>query len=105
MEPAFGRFAFGKYRRDTAFPAGVRHASEWDEPPVKNWHRLWDIVELLVEIADEHTVSPAQVALRYLIDKPGVTSVVIGARTNEQLADNLATVQSGPDGGPADASR
>lgn len=35
-------------------------------------------------------MSPAQVALAWLLDRPGITSVIVGARTDEQLADNLA---------------
>jgi aryl-alcohol dehydrogenase-like predicted oxidoreductase len=91
--PLAGGLLTGKYRRNTDFPAGVRHASDWDEPPVEDWDRLWRIVEALVQIAAEHDVSAAQVALRYLLDKPGVTSVVIGARTDEQLVDNLGALQ------------
>jgi aryl-alcohol dehydrogenase-like predicted oxidoreductase len=45
---------------------------------------------VLIEIGAEHGVSAAQVALAYLLRKPAVTSLVIGARTTEQLADNLA---------------
>jgi diketogulonate reductase-like aldo/keto reductase len=45
---------------------------------------------VLVEVAEAHGVSAAQVALAWLLARPGVTSVVIGARTEEQLADNLA---------------
>ena len=52
--------------------------------------QLYDIVDVLVEIAEAHGVSAAQVALAYTLGKPGVTSLVIGARTEEQLVDNLA---------------
>jgi aryl-alcohol dehydrogenase-like predicted oxidoreductase len=45
---------------------------------------------VLVEIAGAHGVSAAQVALAWLLARPGVSSVVVGARTEEQLADNLA---------------
>ena len=45
---------------------------------------------MLVEIAEAHGVSPARVALAWLLARPGVTSVIVGARTEEQLADNLA---------------
>jgi aryl-alcohol dehydrogenase-like predicted oxidoreductase len=51
---------------------------------------LYDTVEELVAIGDKHGVSAAQVSLAYLLAKPGVTTLVIGARTSEQLADNLA---------------
>jgi aryl-alcohol dehydrogenase-like predicted oxidoreductase len=91
--PLAGGLLTGKYRRDADFPAGVRHASDWDEPPVHDWNRLWDIVDALVEVAEGHGVSASQVALRYLLDRPGVTSVLIGARTDEQLADNLGALE------------
>ena len=52
--------------------------------------RLYDTIEVLVEIAEDHDVSPAQVALSWLLRRPGVTSVIIGARTDQQLDDNLA---------------
>jgi aryl-alcohol dehydrogenase-like predicted oxidoreductase len=45
---------------------------------------------MLVGIGAEHGVSAAQVALAYTLTKPAVTSLIIGARTSEQLADNLA---------------
>ena len=48
---------------------------------------------MLIEIAAEHGVSAAQVALAYLLRKPAVTSLVIGARTAGQLADNLASAE------------
>src|SRR5207237_9492733 len=52
--------------------------------------KLYDTIEALVEVAQAHGVSPAQVALAWLLERPGVTSLVVGARTEEQLADNLA---------------
>ena len=51
--------------------------------------QLYDIIDALVEIAEEHGASPAQVALAWTLGRPGVASLVIGARTDEQLADNL----------------
>ncbi len=62
----------------------------WHEPPVRDPEQLYDIVDALVEIGEEHGVSAAQVALAWLLTRRGVTSVVIGARTAEQLSDNLA---------------
>jgi aryl-alcohol dehydrogenase-like predicted oxidoreductase len=57
------------------------------------------VVDALVEIGDAHGVSAAQVALAWLLGRPGVASVVVGARTEEQLADNLraAELQLGPE--------
>ena len=56
--------------------------------------RLYDTVDILVAIGEEHGVSAAQVALAYTLAKPAVTSVIVGARTEEQLADNLAPPSS-----------
>jgi aryl-alcohol dehydrogenase-like predicted oxidoreductase len=64
----------------------------WHEPPVCDPEVLYDIVEALVEIGQEHDASAAQVALAWLLTRPDVSSVVIGARTEEQLSDNLACV-------------
>jgi aryl-alcohol dehydrogenase-like predicted oxidoreductase len=88
--PLAGGLLSGKYRRGQEPPSGSRHASEWDEPPVYDEDRLYDTIDVLVEIAEDHSVSPAQVALGWLLRRPGVTSVIVGARTDEQLADNLA---------------
>jgi aryl-alcohol dehydrogenase-like predicted oxidoreductase len=91
--PLAGGLLSGKYRRDQPAPDGSRHASEWDEPPVYDEDRLYDTVDALVEIADAHDVSPARVALAWLLSRPGITSVIVGARTDEQLADNLAAAE------------
>jgi aryl-alcohol dehydrogenase-like predicted oxidoreductase len=88
--PLAGGLLSGKYRRDRQAPEGSRHLSDWDEPPIYDEDRLYDIVDVLVEIGEGHGVSAAQVALAWLLGRPGVSSVVIGARTDEQLADNLA---------------
>ena len=45
---------------------------------------------MLVEVAQGHGVSAAQVALAWLLRRPGISSLVVGARTDDQLADNLA---------------
>jgi aryl-alcohol dehydrogenase-like predicted oxidoreductase len=88
--PLAGGLLSGKYRRGQQPPEGSRHLGEWDEPPVYDQDRLYDVVEVLVEIADSRGSSPAAVALAYTLAKPGVTSVIVGARTKEQLAANLA---------------
>jgi aryl-alcohol dehydrogenase-like predicted oxidoreductase len=49
---------------------------------------------VLLEIAEGHDVSPARVALAWLLARPGITTVIVGARTDEQLADNLAAAAS-----------
>jgi aryl-alcohol dehydrogenase-like predicted oxidoreductase len=87
-----GGLLSGKFRRDAEQPENSRHLSEeWNEPPVRNEDRLYDTIEVLVDVAKAHGVSAAQVALAWLRGRPGVTSrVIVGARTDEQLADNLA---------------
>jgi aryl-alcohol dehydrogenase-like predicted oxidoreductase len=88
--PLAGGLLSGKYRRDRQAPAGSRQLTDWDEPPVYNEEKLYDTVDVLVAVADARGVSPAQVALAWLLGRPAVTSVIVGARTSEQLADNLA---------------
>lgn len=91
--PLAGGLLSGKYRRGEPAPEGSRHASEWDEPPVYDEDRLYDTVEVLVEIASSYGVSPARVALAWLRGRPGITTVIVGARSDEQLADNLAAAE------------
>jgi aryl-alcohol dehydrogenase-like predicted oxidoreductase len=91
--PLAGGLLSGKYRRDREAPAGSRHLTGWDEPPVYDEDALYDVVDALVEVAEGHGVSAAQAALAWLLGRPGVSSVIIGARTDEQLADNLAAAE------------
>jgi aryl-alcohol dehydrogenase-like predicted oxidoreductase len=88
--PLAGGLLSGKYRRNHEPPSGSRQLTDWNEPPVYDREALYDIVEVLVSIAEQRGVSAAQVALAYTLGRPAVTSLVIGARTSEQLADNLA---------------
>jgi aryl-alcohol dehydrogenase-like predicted oxidoreductase len=87
--PLAGGLLSGKYRRGQTPPEGSRQLTDWNEPPVRDEEQLYDIIDALVEIADGRGVSPAQVALAWLLGRPGVSTVVVGARTEEQLADNL----------------
>ncbi len=91
--PLAGGLLSGKYRRGEAWPEGARHTTEWDEPPIRDEEALYDIVDALLEIAGEHGASAAQVAIAWLLGRPAVTSVVIGARTEDQLADNLKAAE------------
>jgi aryl-alcohol dehydrogenase-like predicted oxidoreductase len=88
--PLAGGLLSGKYRRNHEAPAGSRQLTDWDEPPVYDTDGLYDIVEVLVGLGEQRGVSAAQIALAYILAKPAVTSLVIGARTDEQLADNLS---------------
>jgi len=91
--PIAGGLLSGKYRRDKEAPAGSRHLTEWSEPPIHDEDQLYDIIDALVDIGDGRGVSAAQIALAYTLAKPGVTSLVVGARTEEQLSDNLAAAE------------
>jgi aryl-alcohol dehydrogenase-like predicted oxidoreductase len=87
--PLAGGLLSGKHRRGHKLPEGTRQLANWGEPPVHDQEKLYDIVEVLVAIAEGRGISAAQVALAWLIGRPGVTSGVIGARTDAQLKDNL----------------
>jgi aryl-alcohol dehydrogenase-like predicted oxidoreductase len=88
--PLAGGLLSGKFRRGVEGPAGTRALSDWGEPPVRDQEQLYDTIEVLVEIGEGHGVSAAQVALAWLLGRPGIVSLIIGARNDEQLADNLA---------------
>jgi aryl-alcohol dehydrogenase-like predicted oxidoreductase len=88
--PLAGGLLTGKYRRDASPSENTRQLSgEWHEPPVRDRDKLYDTIEVLVDVAAARGASPAQVALAWLLGRPAVTSVIIGARTEEQLRDNL----------------
>jgi aryl-alcohol dehydrogenase-like predicted oxidoreductase len=91
--PLAGGLLSGKYRRGQNSPEGSRHFGDWDEPPVYDEDALYDTIDLLVEVADGHGVSAAQVALAWLLDRPSISSVIVGARTDEQLTDNLKAAE------------
>jgi aryl-alcohol dehydrogenase-like predicted oxidoreductase len=91
--PIAGGLLSGKYRRGVEPPPGSRHLGDWTEPPVYDEDKLYDTIEDLVAIGEDHGVSAAQVALAYTMGKPAVTSLIVGARTEEQLADNIASAE------------
>ncbi len=91
--PLAGGLLSGKFRRGVEGPAGSRQMSEWSEPPVYDQEKLYDTIEVLVEVGQARGVSAAQVALAWLLTRPAVTTLVIGARTSEQLTDNLAAAE------------
>ena len=86
--PLAGGLLSGKFTRDGQGPQGARRLS-FDFPPVDR-DRLFNCIDAMRPIAESHGVSIARVALAYLLHKPHVTSVIIGAKTGEQLTDNLA---------------
>ena len=86
--PLAGGLLTGKYRPDDKGPAGARRASY--DFPVVDKPRAYRCVDAMRPIAERLQVSVAQVALAWLLAKPQVTSVIIGARSMDQLKDNIA---------------
>lgn len=86
--PIAGGLLSGKYRRDSG-PETGRHVGGFREPPVYDWDKLYSIIDVIVEIAEARGVSGAQVALAWLLGRPGVTSVIIGGRNEDQFRDNI----------------
>jgi len=88
--PIAGGLLSGKHRRNQQTPEGTRQFAGWKEPPIRDEAKLWDIVETLVAIGARRGVSAAQIALAWLLGRPGVVSAIIGGRTEAQFKDNLA---------------
>jgi aryl-alcohol dehydrogenase-like predicted oxidoreductase len=89
--PLAGGLLSGKYGREQQAEEGSRRIA-FDFPPVDK-ARAWDCVDIMRSIAQAHGVSVAQVALAWLLHQPQVTSVIVGAKRPEQLADNIAATQ------------
>ncbi|MCB9754455.1 MAG: aldo/keto reductase [Myxococcales bacterium] len=87
--PLAGGFLTGKYRKEQPPPAGSRLAKWEDRMKGFDTPRHWRILAALDAVAAEHGATPAQVALAWLLRKPGVTSVIFGARSLAQLDDNV----------------
>lgn len=83
----------GKYRRDAAAPAGSRLGDDPDRGleafSRRGTERTWRIVEELEQVAAEHALTPARAALAWVMDRPGVTAALVGARNPDQVRDCL----------------
>src|SRR5215471_7756429 len=89
--PLAGGFLSGKFRRGEPAAEGTRFAALGDQGRF-DLECAYEIVEVVRRIAEARAVSPAQVALNWLTRRAGISSVIIGARTEAQLADNLSAV-------------
>ena len=89
--PLAGGLLSGKFSRTNQKPADSRR-TEYDFPIVDK-ERTWRILEVMAPMAKAHGCSPARLALAWLLAKPVVTSVIIGAKRLDQLQDNLAAVE------------
>nr|WP_203590406.1 aldo/keto reductase [Streptomyces sp. SID13031] len=93
--PLGGGWLTGKYSFDEA-PTGETRLGEDPDRGVESWHRrsqnqrVRDVVDAVRAIAEARGISMAQIALAWLVDRPAITSVILGARTMTQLDDNLA---------------
>jgi aryl-alcohol dehydrogenase-like predicted oxidoreductase len=87
--PLHGGYLTGKYRRNRPLPAGTRFDSMQDRSWKVDPEKLFNIVEELEKIATEHDATIPQAAMNYLLRKPGVSSLIFGVRTAEQLEENL----------------
>ncbi len=87
--PLAGGLLSGKYTR--AMDEKVGRRSNFDFPPV-NKEKAFDIIDLMIGIAESHAVTVAQIALAWLLHQPHVTSIIVGANKPEQLAENINAV-------------
>ena len=89
--PLAGGLLSGKFGPGSNNPEGSRRTT-FDFPPVDK-DRAWKCVEVMREVGDAHGVTVARVALAYILQKAFTMSIIIGAKTLEQLDDNLAAAE------------
>ena len=90
--PLAGGWLTGKYRKDKTPPENSRvgRKDRWDDQPEQRESELtWRVIESLKAIGKRRGKTPAQVSLNWLLQQPGMTAPILGARTIEQLRDNL----------------
>lgn len=88
--PLAGALLSGKFSRENQNPNDSRR-SKFDFPIVDK-ERAWNILDVIAPIAERHNCSAARISLAWLLSKPVVTSVIIGAKRKEQLQDNVAAI-------------
>jgi aryl-alcohol dehydrogenase-like predicted oxidoreductase len=89
--PLAGGFLSGKYTRNNEKSEGSRRDS-FDFPPV-NKEKAYDIIDVLAQVAKQHNVSVAQIALAWVRQQQAVTSTIIGAKNVDQLHDNIKSTE------------
>jgi aryl-alcohol dehydrogenase-like predicted oxidoreductase len=87
--PLAAGFLSGKYRRGEPAPAGSRLAAWKDTARRLDTDRSWSVLDAVRGVAQEREVSPGTIAIAWLLRRPEVSAVIYGARTIEQLGDNL----------------
>ena len=88
--PLAGGLLSGAFSRNNQKPAGSRRSSF--DFPIVDKERAWNVLDVLAPIAKAHQCSPARIALAWLLSRPVVTSVLVGAKRRTQLDDNLAAI-------------
>lgn len=83
----------GTVRRGQKTPESSRQGNGWPEPYVHDMEHAYDVIDTLAAVGDEHGVSPAQVCLAWLNTRPAISSLIVGARTEAQLQDSLASAR------------
>lgn len=81
----------GKAGRNKPMPENTRQGAGWPEPWVQDQERLYDVIDALEEAAANHDASVPQIAYSWVRDRPNVGPIVIAARNEEQLAENIAS--------------
>lgn len=89
--PLAGGFLSGKYTRNNEI-AGDSRRDIFDFPYL-NKENAYNIIDLMIKIGKDHDATAARVALAWLLRRPGITSVIIGAKREEQLIDNIASTR------------
>jgi aryl-alcohol dehydrogenase-like predicted oxidoreductase len=89
--PLAGGFLSGKFTRNKE-KAGDSRRDEFDFPPLDK-EKAYNIIDILIKIGSKHNVSAARVALAWLLKKPYVTSIIIGAKNKTQLKDNILATE------------
>ena len=93
--PIAGGWLAGKYRRNQSPPPNSRvgRKDRWDDQPEQRESELtWRVIDNLIEIGKNRGKTPAQIALNWILQQPGITAPILGARSLEQLKENLGCI-------------
>ena len=93
--PIAGGWLTGKYRRNEPPPPNSRvgRKDRWDDQPEQRESEFtWRVIDNLIEIGKNRGKTPAQIALNWILQQPGITASILGVRTLEQLKENLGCI-------------
>lgn len=93
--PVAGGWLTGKYGRNQPPPSNSRvgRNDRWDDQPEQRESELtWRVIDNLIEIGKDCGKTPAQIALNWILQQPGITASILGVRTLEQLKENLGCI-------------